>query len=74
MAKVAKVAKLVWVSIRTRVIVDDNASDEQIMELAMPRLFDSLMTNGFENIESIEDDLECPFDPSFDEMLETKLN
>jgi len=67
----AKVTKLVWVSIGTRVIVDDNASDEQIMELAMPRLIDNLMTNGFENIESIEDDLECPYDPDFDEMLET---
>ena len=67
----AKVAKLVWVSIGTRVIVDDNASDEQIMKLAMPRIIDNLMTNGFDNVESIEDDIECPFDPSFDEMLET---
>lgn len=66
-----KVAKLVWVGFATRVIVDDNASDEQIMELAMPRLIDNLMTNGFENLESIEDDLECPYDPDFDEMLET---
>ncbi len=65
----AKVAKLVRVMVTTRVIVDDNASEDEIMETALPRLLDNLQTNAFENIEDIVDDTEVPYDPDMDEVL-----
>ena len=64
-----KVAKLVRVIITTRIIVDDNASEEEIMEIALPRLLDNLYTNAFENIEEIVDDTEVPYDPDMDDVL-----
>jgi hypothetical protein len=64
-----KVAKLVRVMVTTRVIVDDNASEDEIMESALPRLLDNLQTNAFENIEDIVDDTEVPYDPDMDEVL-----
>jgi hypothetical protein len=67
-----KVAKLVRVMITTRIIVDDNASEEEIMEIALPRLLDNLYTivdNAFENIEEIVDDTEVPYDPDMDDVL-----
>jgi hypothetical protein len=67
-----KVAKLVRVMITTRIIVDDNASEEEIMEIALPRLLDNLYTivdNAFENIEEIVDDTELPYDPDMDDVL-----
>jgi hypothetical protein len=64
-----KVAKLVRVMVTTRVIVDDNASEDEIMETALPRLLDNLQTNAFENIEDIVDDTEVPYDPDMDEVL-----
>ena len=65
----AKVAKLVWVSIGTRVIVDEGATDEQVWAEAEERLIDNLKLGGLENIESIGDDTECPYDPETDEEL-----
>jgi hypothetical protein len=56
-----KVANLVWVSVVTRVIVDDNASEEEIMEIALPRLLGNLSENFLEHVEEIIDDLEVPF-------------
>ncbi len=64
-----KVAKLVRVMITTRIIVDDNASEEEIMEIALPRLLDNLYTNAFENIEEIVDDTEVSYDPDMDDVL-----
>ena len=64
-----KVAKLVRLMVTTRVIVDDNASEDEIMETALPRLLDNLQTNAFENIEDIVDDTEVPYDPDMDEVL-----
>ena len=64
-----KVAKLVRVMITTRIIVDDNASEEEIMEIALPMLLDNLYTNAFENIEEIVDDTEVPYDPDMDDVL-----
>ena len=56
-----KVAKLVAVSFMTRVIVDEDASHEAIFETARPRLKEKAQEEMFENLESIEDDDECPF-------------
>ncbi len=57
-----KVAKLVSVSLMTRVIVEEDATDEQIMEVAIPRLSNNLFNDGIlDNVEDIKDDTECPF-------------
>jgi hypothetical protein len=55
-----KVAKLVYVSLMTRVIVDENATEQEIMELAVPKLLENLMDSPFDHLEDITDDLECP--------------
>lgn len=62
----AKVAKLVMVSLMTRVIVDDNLTEEQelleIAEQVKPVFVDKIMNDEIgDNIESIELDEECPF-------------
>ena len=64
----SKVAKLVSVTLITRVIVDENASEQDILELAIPKLSEKLIYEPFEHIEEIVDDDECPFDPDFDEV------
>jgi hypothetical protein len=61
-----RVAKLVMVSLMTRVIVDDNLTEEQeleqIAEQAKAAFVDKIMNDGFgDHLESIEDDEDCPF-------------
>lgn len=56
-----KVAKLVYVTLLTRVIVEENADQQAIMEKAVPKLSETLMDSPFENIEKIVDDKECPY-------------
>lgn len=61
-----RVAKLVMVSLMTRVIVDDNLTEEQeleeIAEQARAAFVDKIMNDGIgDHLESIEDDEECPF-------------
>lgn len=56
-----KVAKLVYVSLLTRVIVEENADQTVIMEEAIPKLSETLMDSPFENIDKIVDDIECPY-------------
>ena len=68
-----KVAKLVYVSLMTRVVVDENATEQEIMELAVPRLSENLMDSPFEHLEDITDDLECPFDENI-ELSEEQIN
>ena len=57
----AKVAKLVRVSLVTRVIVDEDATEQDIMELAVPKLSEDMMDNPFQIIDEIIDDVECPY-------------
>src|SRR6478609_8134818 len=57
-----KVAKLVYVTLATRVIVEEDADQQTIMELAIPRLSENLMDAPFENIDKIIDDTECPYE------------
>ena len=66
----SKVAKLVSVSLITRVIVDENASESEILELAGIRLAEKIQNELTEHLDSIEDDIECPYDPEFDEESE----
>jgi hypothetical protein len=63
----SKVAKLVSVSLMTRVIVDENASESEILELAGIKLAEKIQNELTEHLESIEDDIECPYDPFYDE-------
>ena len=56
-----KVAKLVRVSLVTRVIVEDTASEQDILELAIPKLSESLMDNPHQSVDEIVDDTECPY-------------
>lgn len=60
-----KVAKLVRVSLVTRVIVDVDATEQDIMELAVPKLSENLMDAPFENLEEIVDDTECPYEEAY---------
>lgn len=68
-----KVAKLVLVSLMTRVVVDDNATDESILDSARSNFIDKVRTELGENLESIVDDTECPYEEDFDEVV-TCLN
>lgn len=65
-----KVAKLVTVSFITRVIVNEDATDDQIMVEAKPNFYDKLNNNElFDNLESIIDDEQCPYSEE-DELFE----
>lgn len=64
-----KVAKLVYVSLVTRVVVDENATDDQIVDAAKPRLMDTIKCDLDEDVAFINDDVECPYDPELDDVL-----
>jgi hypothetical protein len=55
------VAKLLTVSMMTRVIVDEEATDEEIVEAGRKGLLTSLLNDCMENVEEIRDDEECPY-------------
>lgn len=57
-------AMLVYATVITRVVVADDATHEQIDEVAIPRLLNNIYTNGIgEYIDNYEPDIECPYDP-----------
>ena len=58
----SKVAKLVLVSFMTRVVVDETATDEQILDLARPKFLEKVIHELHENLEEIKDDTEMPYD------------
>lgn len=62
-----KVAKLVTVSLMTRVIVDEGATEAEIIEKASIKLAEKIQNELSEHIESVDDDNECPYDPLYDE-------
>jgi hypothetical protein len=58
----AKVTKIVSISLMTRVIVDENATEEQIVEIAKKSFQKKLDNNELlENLDSISKDKEMPF-------------
>ena len=61
-----KKAVLVRVSLVTRVVVDETASEMDILELAVPRLCENLMSSPYENMDEIVVDTECPYKPELD--------
>jgi hypothetical protein len=62
----SKVAKLVYISLATRVVVDENASEDEILNAASVKFIEKITNEIQEHIEEIVDDEECPFDPEFD--------
>jgi hypothetical protein len=66
----SKVAKLVTITMKTRILVDENASERDIIELASIRMSEKIQHEFNENLESIVDDIECPYNPEFDEEHE----
>lgn len=61
-----KVAKLVWVTIGTRVIVDEDTTDGEAYELALPGLQRNLLENGLDNLQDVFEDTELPYNPEID--------
>ena len=66
----SKIAKLVTISLITRVIVEDTATDEQILEVARPKFLNQINSELSENLESIVEDTECPYGTSPEEEIE----
>ena len=64
-----KKAYLVYVSLATRVVVDENATEQDIIELANAQIMDNIIFDGiFENVEEVLDDDERPYDADFDDI------
>ena len=62
-----KKAYLVYVSLATRVVVDDNATEQDIIKLANANILNNIITDGIlENVEEVIEDEECPYDKEFD--------
>jgi hypothetical protein len=62
-----KIAKLVYVSLCTRVIVDENATDDEIIKKAKNNFKEKIEAQDFgDNVEDIENDEQCPYDPVLD--------
>jgi len=60
----SKVAKLVSVHPQVRVVVDESATEEQILDAAMPKLVAALREGRLANVDEIRDDTECPIHPN----------
>lgn len=56
-----KKAVLVTVTLTTRLVVDTNTPENEIIGRALPRFSEKLVTELDENCE-IKDDIECPFE------------
>lgn len=61
-----KVAKLVLWSPITRVVVDEDATYDEIVEAARERFREKANSEYYENIEDVIDDLEMPYDPAIE--------
>ena len=64
-----KVAKLVSMSMMTRVIVDENATPLEIMKASKQNFIEKVRDEFMENIDDIMDDTEMPYD-EFDADLD----
>lgn len=60
------VAKLVYTSFLTRVIVEDNANDDMVIAATKIKLLGQVNNELTENLEKIVDDTECPYNPETD--------
>jgi len=67
----SRVAKLVTVSLITRVIVDENATDKQIVDAAKSKFLEKILNNELmENLEGIVDDTGCPCGSFYKDTVE----
>jgi hypothetical protein len=57
-----KVAKLVSCSLITRVIVDENSTNDEIIRNSKHHFINIINDSLGDNIELIEDDEECPYE------------
>ena len=58
----AKVAKLVEFSLMVRVVVEADATDDEIIEASYSKVQDKIDNRELgDNLASLEDDFECPF-------------
>lgn len=57
-------AYIVYASVATRVVVPDNSSDEEIFEAAFPQILFNMKEQGLDCLESFEEDVEMPYDPT----------
>ena len=63
-----RVAKLVTIVMKTRVVVDVRHNKDFMIALAIENFKAKLDNNeGVENIESVVNDIEMPYDPEFDD-------
>jgi len=58
-----KVAKLVEVSFRTRVLVEESATEQDIIEASRVKFADKVQTELGENLVEIVNDTEMPYEP-----------
>jgi|TARA_R110001592_G_scaffold77586_2_gene233474 hypothetical protein len=56
----SKVAKLVYYSFATRVVVDESSTEDDIIRESKRKIFDKVQKELGENLEEIIDDEECP--------------
>ena len=64
---VGKKAYLVWSVVGTRVVADEDATDEEIYNLAHKSLVENLDDSGYELCEDIIEDTEVPYNPEYDD-------
>jgi hypothetical protein len=62
-----KKAYLVKASFMTRVIAEEDAEERDIEELARDRIAMAAREDFFDNVEEVEEDEECPYNPETDE-------
>ena len=60
-------AILITIQIATRVIVADDATEQDIINIALPRLCRNMDSDPWGDSE-ISDDTECPYNPEYDEL------
>ena len=69
-----KVAKLVRVSLVTRVIVDADASESDILIQSQMKFIEQIANEIHENLEEIVDDTECPYEELEVEDIENYID
>jgi hypothetical protein len=61
-------AVLVYWSPCVRLIVPDDTTEEEAIDLARDEFRECLISEYLPNIEEVKDDTECPYDPEFDNV------
>lgn len=67
-----KKAKIVTMTLQTRVVINESAMPEVEEEEAIQKALENIINNPdgyicYDNVDTIEDDIECPYDPEKDE-------